>query len=413
MSHFVSYLNKNIVKSFKPEYAIYPFLISVLIYGITNGMTKGIMDNYLAEIAGIDEFERGIVEFCRELPGLFLIFILAWMHNLSGKKSYRLALSISILGTAGLVFLSSNKWIIVFFLVINSLGEHIIMQVRQSISIEMSEENHNGKSLGIMTGYRSLGRILGFIIVPFSFMILSHFGLGRKDIVSYKIIYLIALLLTICCFFITGKITETTKKTNGPKIYFHKKYTKYYFLSIFYGARKQVFITFAPFVLVLQYNASASVMSLLFALTAGLSILFSPLIGKLIDKIGYKKVMVGDTIILVFVCFFYGFAHRIFSPNVAFIVVCSNYILDSIISLCSLASLVYIKDLSDNQMEVSQTISTGISVNHLISIVIAFFGGLIWKSAGIEVLFSISAVLGLINSLFAATIKEKNKGIIV
>jgi len=65
-----------------------------------------------------------------------------------------------------------------------------------------------------------------------------------------------------------------------------------------------------------------------------------------------------------------------------------------------------VKDLSDSQEEVSKTISTGISVNHLVSIIIAFFGGLIWKKAGIEVLFSVSAVLGLINSFIASKIKE-------
>jgi hypothetical protein len=71
-----------------------------------------------------------------------------------------------------------------------------------------------------------------------------------------------------------------------------------------------------------------------------------------------------------------------------------------------MASLLYCKDLSANQEELGKTITTGISVNHLISIIIALLGGLIWQKAGIEVLFVISALLGLCNSLFALTIKE-------
>jgi len=70
-----------------------------------------------------------------------------------------------------------------------------------------------------------------------------------------------------------------------------------------------------------------------------------------------------------------------------------------------MASNVYVQDISDNEEEVRATISTGISVNHLITMAIALFGGWIWQTLGIETLFIISAVLGLCNSAYAATIK--------
>ena len=131
--------------------------------------------------------------------------------------------------------------------------------------------------------------------------------------------------------------------------------------------------------------------------------------GKIIDRIGYKTVMVADTLILVIVCFFYGFAHHIFPMYIAFIICCINYILDSVISLASMASNVYVQDLSESTDEVRATISTGLSVNHLISVLIALCGGWIWKVLGIETLFILSALLGLCNSAYAATIKVKNK----
>ena len=74
-----------------------------------------------------------------------------------------------------------------------------------------------------------------------------------------------------------------------------------------------------------------------------------------------------------------------------------------------MASNVYVQDISDNADEVRATISTGVSVNHLITILIALFGGWIWKSLGIETLFILSAILGLCNSAYAATIKVKKQ----
>ena len=180
-------------------------------------------------------------------------------------------------------------------------------------------------------------------------------------------------------------------------------------LEVFYGARKQVFLTFGPYVLILFYGANAATISLLFAISAVACFFASPLVGKLIDRVGYKAVMVADTLILVIVCFFYGFAHQLFPKDVAFIVCCVNYVLDAVISLSSMATNVYVKDLSDNDDEVKATLSTGVSVNHVITIFIALFGGWIWQTLGMGLLFTISAILGLCNSAYAATIKTKPK----
>ena len=180
-------------------------------------------------------------------------------------------------------------------------------------------------------------------------------------------------------------------------------------LEMFYGARKQVFLTFGPYVLILFYGANAATISLLFAISAVACFFASPIVGRIIDRVGYKAVMVADTLILVVVCFFYGFAHHLFSMKAAFIICCVNYVLDSVISLASMASNLYVKDLSDNADEVKATISTGVSINHVITIFIALFGGWIWQSMGIELLFIASAVLGLCNSAYAATIKTKKQ----
>jgi predicted MFS family arabinose efflux permease len=204
-------------------------------------------------------------------------------------------------------------------------------------------------------------------------------------------------------------LRETTLKSQRRRFYFARKFFKFYMLEIFYGARKQIFITFAPYVLIREYGADTSIISFLLAITAGFGILCGPLVGRIIDRLGYKVVMVGDTLILVVVCLLYGFAHRIFPPGLAFMVVCCNYVLDSIISLASMASNVYVQRIASSQEEITATLSTGISVNHVISIFIALMGGWIWKVTGIEVLFSLSAVLGLINSIYAATIQRNEE----
>jgi predicted PurR-regulated permease PerM len=74
-----------------------------------------------------------------------------------------------------------------------------------------------------------------------------------------------------------------------------------------------------------------------------------------------------------------------------------------------MASNVYVQDLADNADEITATISTGVSLNHVITIFIALFGGWIWETLGIETLFIASAILGLFNSAYAATIKTRKQ----
>lgn len=74
---------KKLRDTFKPDSSYKAFFLSLLTVGLGYGLYKGIMDNYLAEIVTMGEFERGVAEFFRELPGLILIFILALFYTLS------------------------------------------------------------------------------------------------------------------------------------------------------------------------------------------------------------------------------------------------------------------------------------------------------------------------------------------
>ena len=392
----------NKLKSIFKENSFYKvFLTSLLVTGLGYGIYKGIIDNYMAEIVEMGEFDRGLTEFFREIPGLLLIFILAAFYMFSAEKLYKMGAIIMLIGMGMLSIVSPTKVLVTIAVCIYSLGEHIQLGMKNTLSLEYAKDNQGGQALGYQNAMYQMGTVLGYVVIILAFARLIESK-------PYRPFFLIATVImgigAILAFRIKGS-SETDKSKS--RFYFRKKFTKYYMLEVFYGARKQVFFTFGPYVLILFYGANASVISLLFAISAVCCFFLAPMVGKIIDRLGYKVVMVADTLILVIVCFFYGFAHHIFPMPVAFVICCINYILDSVISLASMASNVYVQDISDSPEEVRATISTGISVNHLITILIALFGGLIWQKLGIEVLFIISAVLGLCNSAYAATIKTK------
>ena len=393
----------NIKSAFRKESGVKFFLLSVLITGLSYGLYKGVIDNYLAEIVGMGEMAKGVTEFFRELPGVLLVFILAAFYMLSAETLYKAGAVVMLAGMAMHAVLPADKVLITLAICMYSLGEHVQLGMKSTISLKYANPGKGGQALGVQSASGQIGTLAGYLVVVAAF---SVFTANQP----YKLFFIAASVLAgvsaLCSMGITGKSeTDSTKR----RFYFHKKYTKYYMLEMFYGARKQVFITFGPYLLILHYGANAATISMLFAISAVAGFFASPIVGKIIDKVGYKTVMVADTLILVIVCFFYGFAHHIFPTQIAFIVCCVNYVLDSIISLASMASNLYVQDLSDSQDEVKATISTGVSINHVISVFIALFGGWIWQALGIELLFIASAVLGLCNSAYAATIKMPKK----
>ena len=389
---------------FRPESRYRAFFMSIVTFGLAYGLYKGVIDNYLAEIVGMSGFDKGVSEFFRELPGLLLIFILAALYTFSAERIYKLGALFMLTGMAAQALVPAGRVLVILCIFIYSLGDHMQLGMRNTLSLQYSREGRGGEALGLQNAAQQIGTLAGYLVI------IGTFALVKASPELYRVVFAVSAAIIGLGFLSSLRVKgDSAMDEHKRRFYFRRKYAKYYMLEVFYGARKQVFFTFGPYVLVLFYGANAMVISALFAVSSVCGFIASPLVGKIIDRLGYKVVMVADTLILVIVCFFYGFAHHIFPRNVAFIVCCLNYILDSIISLASMASSVYVQDISDSADEVRATISTGVSVNHLITIFIALFGGWIWKALGIETLFILSAVLGLCNSAYAATIKVKNR----
>jgi len=378
-------------------------LISILITGLSYGLYKGMLDNYLAEVVRMGEMDRGITEFFREIPGILLVFILAAFYMLSAETMYKVGAVIMLAGMGMLAVLPASKVLVTLAICTYSLGEHIQLGMKSTLMMEYAKPGRGGAALGVQSAASQIGTLVGYLVIVFVFAL---FAASQPYRVFFALAAVLAGVSALYSLRISGRSeADATKR----RFYFHRKYGKYYMLEMFYGARKQVFFTFGPYVLILFYGANAAMISLLFAVSAIACFFASPVVGRIIDRLGYKVVMVSDTLILVIVCFFYGFAHHLFPHNIAFIICCINYVLDAVISLASMAANVYVKDLADNEQEVKATISTGVSINHVITIFIALFGGWIWETLGIETLFIASAVLGLCNSAYAATIKGRKQ----
>lgn len=216
-------------------------LLSILITALSYGLYKGVIDNYLAEVVLLGEMERGVTEFFRELPGILLVFILAVFYMMSAETLYKVGALIILVGMGMHTVLPPTKVLVTLAICIYSLGEHIQLGMRSSITLNYAKNGRGGTALGVQSSVNQVGSLVGYfvIVIVFSFFATSS---GTYTTFFY-IATALAALSAVFTFRLTGKSeTDSTKR----RFYFHKKYTKYYMLEMFYGARKQVFITLAP-----------------------------------------------------------------------------------------------------------------------------------------------------------------------
>lgn len=373
------------------------FLYTMFLFGIAAGLFSGVMNNYLAEILNINRLERGVVEFLRELPGLSLILLLALLYKHSETKIIRIALFVSFLGLTGLFLTGPNRVLGVVLIVMWSTGEHLLQPVRSSIAIHSAQPGREGRAMGVTVSFGNTGKVAGYYIVPLIFWIAKQLlpaGENNSVIIPFQAVFLVAAVFLIIGLFFTTRFHQSKHHVKKERLYVRKKYLRYYILEMFFGARKQVFMTFAPFVLILNYDAPTELIATLYGVYSLFNIFIAPMMGKLVDRVGYKVILVADAMALITLCLLYGFSHHLFSQNVAFVVVSVVFVLDGMLFVVGMARALYARSISQEQQELTATLTTGISINHLFSIVIALLGGLLWEYLGIELLFVCAACFG-------------------
>ena len=255
------------------------FLLSILITGFSYGIYKGMLDNFLAEVVMLGEFDRGIAEFFREIPGILLIFILAIFYMFSAEMLYKLGAVIMLVGMGMHAVLPPSRVLMILAIFVYSIGEHIQIGMKSTLSLQYAKPGCGGAAQGAQNAVNQIGTLVGFVLIVFAF---SAFG-KQPYTEFFWVATVLAAISMVYALRLSGK-SETDKAKS--RFYFHKKYYKYYMLEMFYGARKQVFLMFGPYVLILFYGASASTISLLFAISAIVCFFASPVVGRIIDRLG-------------------------------------------------------------------------------------------------------------------------------
>src|SRR5665647_2335132 len=145
------------------------FLIVGIFAGVASGINSTVFNNYLSDVYKLTAEARGIVELPRELPGVFIVLILGLLASLGDIRIASLGMFAASLGMLGLGLFSPTFAIMLIWMMLFSLGTHIVMPITPVIGMNLSQKENYGARLGRYSAYSLSATILGYAIVWFGF----------------------------------------------------------------------------------------------------------------------------------------------------------------------------------------------------------------------------------------------------
>jgi predicted MFS family arabinose efflux permease len=376
------------------------FAAASLLMGAAYSIFDSTFNNFLNDRFELTGFQRSFLEFPRELPGFLVVFVSALLWFLCSRRLGATALGMSVAGAMLIGFIPAPYGVMTVFLFIHSMGQHLFMPLASTIGMELAAAGQTGRRLGQLNAIRNFAAILGSFLVVLGFRFL-----GFRFEHSFA---LAALGLAAAAVLMLSMKPDAVKR---PKTFLtlHREYRLFYLLNVLSGSRKQIFITFAPWVIVTIFHQPTETLATLFTIGGVIGILFQPLLGRAIDRFGERLILSSEAVMLVFVCLGYGFARALFPPTAAFLLTCACFLLDQMLFSVGMARSMYIKKIAKEDADVQPALTAGVTIDHIFSISIALLGGVIWNAFGYQYVFLLGVVIAVLNFAAASRIRIPKK----
>ena len=376
------------------------FLAASALLGVSHSIDASVFNNFLSDTFGMTVSQRTLLEFPRELPGFLVVFVSGALLFLGDVRIAAAANIIAAVGMLGLGYLSFDFGVMIIWMTLYSMGQHLYMPVSSSIGMNLADKNNMGKVLGRINGVNTAAYLVTSLVTALLFRLVK---------VNYKVAFTFGAAAFVISAILIFTMTPHRVKGARFKIILRREYSLYYWLSVIYGARKQIFVTFGPWVLIKVFSQGVSTFAMLGFAIAAIGMFFKPYVGYLIDKKGERFVLAGEAIILICICTLYATAKTIAwgtgFAELALYITCGCYVVDQLLNAVGMARATYLKKIALEPSDVSPTLSMGVSVDHLVSMIVPWLGSFVWNIYGYEYVFMAGACIALANLILTRKIR--------
>ena len=327
---------------------------------------SALLNNFVVEIIRFDGLDIGLLHTIREIPGFLAVGVISIL--LFFREQTLALLMLCVLGlatavTAWFPFLSG----ILTITLLSSIGFHFFETVNQSLQLQWFSKKEAPRKLGKLMAIGSAATLIAY-----TFLVLGWDKLNLSFNSAYMIAGFSCFSLAVLGYLIFPNFEAPIPQTK--KMVLRKRYWLYYLLQFMSGARRQIFVVFAGFMMVERFGLDVQQLTTIYLINLMFNIALAPLLGRAVARYGERKALAVEYFGLSLVFFAYGgiylFGWGVFIATLL-------YLLDHLFFALALAIKTYFQKIADPQ-DIAATAAVAFTINHIAAIFLPLGLGFLW-----------------------------------
>lgn len=351
---------------------------------------SALLNNFVIEAASFTGVEIGWLHTVREIPGFFAVGVIAILIFMREQVLGLVALLLLGVATAMTAWFPSLAGILTITM-LSSIGFHYFETVNQSLQLQWIAKDRAPQTLGWLVAAGSAASLVAYGLLVVSW---KTFGL------DYNTVYLAAgglcALIALYCIFAFPQFE--TPNPQRARLILRRRYWLYYALQFMSGARRQIFVVFAAFMMVEKFGFEVHEVTALFLINYLANMVFAPMMGRAVARFGERNALAFEYIGLICVFLAYG---GIYWLGWGVVVAAGLYILDHLFFALAFAMRTYFQKIAD-PADIAPTAAVAFTINHVAAVFLPAFLGYLWVASpgGVFLLAAGMACTSLLLALF-------------
>ncbi|MCB1354847.1 MAG: MFS transporter [Rhodobacteraceae bacterium] len=327
---------------------------------------SALLNNFVVSAAGFTGVEIGWLQSVREIPGFLAIGAILVIMVMREQTLALISLLMLGLAVAATAFFPSFSGLLLTTL-IGSIGFHYYETMNQSLQLQWLDKREAPEALGRLIAMGSAASFAAYGLILVLWIWLD---------VGYMAIYLLAGLstaaLALFCWFAYPRFEapHPQRKT----LVLRRRYGLYYALQCMAGARRQIFVVFAAFMMVERFGFTVPQVTGLFMVTFATNIFLAPAIGRMVSQLGERTALGIEYLGLLAVFLCYGGLYVFdWGPTVA----AALYVIDHVLFALALSLKTYFQKIAD-PADIAPTAAVAFTINHIAAVFLPASLGYLW-----------------------------------
>lgn len=339
-----------------------------------------LLNNFVIEAASFDGADIGWLHTVREIPGFLAVGVIAIIMFMREQVLGMVSLIMLGVATALTAHFPSLGGILTLTM-LSSIGFHYYETVNQSLQLQWIEKDRAPQTIGWLMATGSAATLVVYLIIMFTW---DRFGL------SYNIVYMVSGSITAVIAFVALVAYPQFEAPNPQlkKMVLRERYWLYYALQFMAGARRQIFMVFAGFMMVERFGFEVHEVTQLYLINLVANIIFAPLMGRVVAAFGERKALLFEYAGLVGVFLAYG---GLYYFGWGVVIAIALYILDHMFFALALALKTYFQKIADPG-DIAPTAAVAFTINHIAAVFLPAGLGYLWLTSPAAVFFLAAAM---------------------